>query len=182
MCLTPKYFPKSSFIVRVLEKMEEIIGHNGEHYEIHFDRHMPHKSHFPKNRDVSDALGRVLMSLKIVYQDAQNNNDCNIFDENDDRADYAARALLSITQYFMEKNTRLMFLLGIPSVTQFRFRIYHVVLDVIIHSFIDHLIEGKNCLEKLKERIKKLEKEIGDLEEFIIQNIPPKTFLHNEVH
>src|SRR3989339_267988 len=70
MCITPEHFPANSFIVMVLEKMEEKIGHDGSNYEINFSRsksHMPHKAHFPKNIDVSDALGRVLMTINMIY-------------------------------------------------------------------------------------------------------------------
>ena len=38
MCITPEHFPANSFIVMVLEKMEEKIGHDGSNYEINFSR------------------------------------------------------------------------------------------------------------------------------------------------
>lgn len=182
MCETPDHFPEDSFIIEFLNKIEEIIDHDGSNYQIRFFRDQAHinsNAHYPKNSAVGDALGRVLMSLKIIYNDPNNNNECNIFDSNNNKADYAARAILSITQYFVEKNEILSFLLGIPTVNQFRFRIYHIVLDVIAHSFIDHLIEKKNCLQVLKERINKIEEEV---QEFVLQNTSPKEFFHNQIH
>src|SRR3989339_52589 len=162
MCITPEHFPANSFIVMVLEKMEEKIGHDGSNYEINFSRsksHMPHKAHFPKNIDVSDALGRVLMTINMIYgnQDDERaeedidflrnsfsifngtkdeDEECFVFDKNKDTVDYAAKSLIALTQLLIKKNDRSLRYLKIPKTSDFKLRIYHKILEEEVEEFV----------------------------------------------
>jgi len=178
MCITPKHFPKESFIVKLLERTEEKIGHEGENYEIHFERHAPHKAHFPNRGDVNDALARVLMALNIIYKD-KSENECFIFDQNEDVVDHAAKALIALSQFFLKKNNTIGYLLDIPTVGQFKLRIYHIVLDMIVNVFIDHLIGDKKASGKIQNRIKVLEEYVT---EFVLENVSAKDFFGKTMH
>src|SRR3989339_748203 len=178
MCITPEHFPANSFIVMVLEKMEEKIGHDGSNYEINFSRsksHMPHKAHFPKNIDVSDALGRVLMTINMIYGTKDEDEECFVFDKNKDTVDYAAKSLIALTQLLIKKNDRSLRYLKIPKTSDFKLRIYHNILDGIINNFIDYLIGNKKALFNFKQRVKILEEEV---EEFVVLNVSPKEFFN----
>ena len=187
MCIVPEHYPKNSFFINMLLKIEEITGWDEKHGELIFDysKHVPHKMHFPKDHQLVDALGKVVTVIILTYPEEKKRLKKNkkdplniIFHDAADETEHTAQCLLVLSQLLFQKNPVLKNLLQMPSLDHFGLKIYRIVLDTVINIFVDFLMtqvaSQENYTDDFRIRIKDMEDQVTN---HIIENSPVRDLL-----
>ncbi|OGF25263.1 hypothetical protein A2303_03235 [Candidatus Falkowbacteria bacterium RIFOXYB2_FULL_47_14] len=185
MCQVPKAFKQNSFIIKLLEAIEEQTGWKDKYGEYKFVpmESIPPRFHDPSRSDINSAIYMLIYMINLCYQSTlENDEDAKLekwLYENIDKKfpndiNYAANALVNIAQIIALRNPVTAYYLGLAKQAvpekNLGSNLWKIILDVTVNMFLNNLRGRQISAEEFKRIFERRMEELGNnLQNFIIE-------------